>query len=61
MEDYEQSGGPKEATTDENVELVPSLIKCDRRRSLHDTARQICISSGAVQSILTNRDVQGLG
>ena len=27
---------------------------CDRRRSLHETARQIGISLGAVQSILTD-------
>ena len=27
---------------------------CDRRRSLHDIARQIGISFGAVQSILTD-------
>ena len=26
MEDYEQSGLPKEATTDKNVELVHSLV-----------------------------------
>ena len=30
MEDYERSGRPKEATTDENVELVHSLIMCDK-------------------------------
>ena len=29
MEDYEQSGCPKEATSDENVELVHSLTMCD--------------------------------
>ena len=42
MEDYERSGRPKpfEATTDENVELVHSLIMCDRRRSLRDIPRQ---------------------
>ena len=43
----------------ENVERVHSLFICDRRRSLHDIARQTGISFGAVQSILT-RDVQGL-
>ena len=46
MEDYERSGRPKEATADENVELMHSLIMCDRRRSLRDTARQIGISYG---------------
>ena len=34
-----KSGLPKEATTDKNVELVHSLIMCDRRRSLHDIVR----------------------
>ena len=54
MEDYEGSGCPKEATPDENVQLVHSLIMCDRTRSLCDIARQIGISLGAVLSILTN-------
>ena len=57
MEDYKRFGHPKEATTDENVELVHSLILCDRR-SLNDIARQIGISFGAVQSILT--DILGM-
>ena len=48
MEDYDQSGNPKEATTNKNVELVHSLILCDRR-SLRDIARQIGISFGTVQ------------
>ena len=52
VEDYERSGRPKEATTDGNVELVHSLIMCDRRRRLRDIARQIGIRLGAVQSIL---------
>ena len=54
VEGYEWSGRPKEATTDENVELVHSLIMCDRRRSLRDIARQIGIRFGAVQYILTD-------
>ena len=33
-----------EATADENVECLLSLIICDRRTSLHDIARQIGIS-----------------
>ena len=32
VEDYEWSGCPKE-TTDENIELVQSLIMCDRRNA----------------------------
>ena len=54
MEDYEWSRCPKEATADKNIELVHSLIMCDRTRSLLDIARQIRISFGAIQSILTN-------
>ena len=53
MEDYERSGRPKEATSDETVEYVHSLIMCDRRRNMRDKAKQIGISFGAVQS-LTN-------
>ena len=33
MEDYERSEHPKEATTDENIELVHSLIMCDREEA----------------------------
>ena len=51
------SGTPKEAATDENAELVHCLIMCDRK-SLHDIARQIGISSGAVLSIST--DILGM-
>ena len=54
MEEYVWSGHPKQATTDKNVELVHSLIMCDRRRSLHDIASQIDIGFGALQSILTD-------
>ena len=44
---------PKEATTNECVELVHSLIMCDRR-SPRDIARQTDIHFGVVQSNLTN-------
>ena len=54
IEDDERSGPPKEATTDEEVEVVHSLVMCDRRRNLRDTAGEVGISFGAVQSILTN-------
>ena len=40
MGDYEWSVHSNEATTDENVELMHSLIICDRRRSLYDIAKQ---------------------
>ena len=56
VEGYEQSGHTKEATTDENVELVHSLIMCDRR-SLRNIARQTGISFGLDQYL---RDVKGL-
>ena len=48
----------KEASTEENVEYVLSLIMCDRRKSLRDIARQNGISLVAVQSILT--DILGM-
>ena len=50
--------GPKEATTDENVEIVHSLVMCDRRRNQRDIASEVGISFGAVQSILT--DILGM-
>ena len=31
IEDDERSGRPKDATTDENVEIVHNLVMCDRR------------------------------
>ena len=34
IEEDERSGCPKEATTDENIEIVHSLVMCDRRRNL---------------------------
>ena len=58
VEDYEWSWSPKEATTDENIEFVHSLIMCDRRRRLCDIAKQTGINFWAVQSILT--DVLGI-
>ena len=46
VEDYKRFGRPREATTDKNVELVHSLIMCDRRRSPHGIARKIGINLG---------------
>ena len=43
VEDYERSGRFKEATRVENIELVYSLIMCNRRRTLRDLARQMGI------------------
>ena len=56
VEDYDRSERHEEATTDENIELVVSL--CDRRRSLHDIARQIGTGFGAVKSVLV--DILGM-
>ena len=58
IEADERSGCPKEATTDENVEIVHSLVTCDRKRYLQHIATKAGISFGAVQSILT--DILGM-
>ena len=50
-EDDERSGCPKDATTDENVEIVHNLVMCDRRRDLISIASEVSISFGAVQKI----------
>ena len=57
MKDNVRSWRPNEATKNENVELLHSLIMFDRRRSLRDIARQIGMF-GAVQSVLT--DILGM-
>ena len=54
IEEDERSGSLKEATTDENVEIVHSLVMCDRRRNLRDRSSEVGIGSGAVQSIPTD-------
>ena len=54
IEDDERSGCRKETTTDVNVEIVHSLVICDRRRNPRDIASEVGISFGAVQSILTD-------
>ena len=53
---------PKEVITDdENVELVNSLIMCDRRRSLRDIDRRIGMFWGSSVYLDRHlRDVQGL-
>ena len=47
--DDERSGHPKDATTDENVEIVHNLVMCDRRRDLRSIASEVGISFGVVQ------------
>ena len=54
IEDRGQSGRPKDATTDENVKVVHTLVMCDRRRHLRIIASEVGISSEVVQSSLTN-------
>ena len=58
IDDDERSGRPKDATIDENVEIVHNLVMCDSRRDLRSIASEVGISFGAVQTILT--DVLGM-
>jgi hypothetical protein len=48
----------EEATNDETVEAVHDLVMCDRRRDLLSIAREVGISFGSVQAILT--DIYGM-
>ena len=58
IEDDARSGRPKDATTDENVEIIHNLVMCDRRRDLGSIASEVDISFGAVQTIHT--DILGM-
>ena len=58
IKDDEMSGRPKDATTDDNVEIVHNLVMCNRRRDLQSIASEVSISFGAVQKNLT--DVLGM-
>ena len=58
IEDDARTGRPKDATTDENVEIVHNLVMCDRRRYLRRIASEVGISFGAVQTIIT--DILGM-
>ena len=49
-----EDGRPKDATTSENVNVVHTLVMCDRRRHLRSTDSEVGISFGAVQLILTD-------
>jgi histone-lysine N-methyltransferase SETMAR len=53
IEDDEWLVWPKEATNDETAEHVHDLVMCDRRRDLQSIAREMDISFGSVQAILT--------
>ena len=48
VEDDGRSGHPKDATTDKNVNVVHTLVRCDRRRDLRSIASEVGISLGAV-------------
>ena len=56
--DDERSSRLKDATADENVKVVHTLVMCDRRRDLRNIASEVGIRFGAVQSILT--DILGM-
>ena len=46
-------GRLKDASPDENVNLLHTLVMCDKRRDLQSIASEVGISFGSVQSILT--------
>ena len=54
VEDDGRSGRPKDATADENVNVVHTLDRCDRRRDLRSIASEMGISFGVVKSTLTD-------
>ena len=58
IDDDQRSGRPKDASTDENVEIIHNLVMCDRRRDLQSIASEVHIKFGAVQTILT--DILGM-
>ena len=58
IEDDARSGSPKDATTDENVEIILNLVMCDRRLDLQSIVSEVGISFGAVQTIPT--DILGM-
>ena len=62
VEDDRRSGRPKDATTDENVKVVHTLVMCDtcRRRDQRSiaTGSEVGIRIGGVQPILT--DILGI-
>ena len=53
-----RSGCHKDATTDENIKVMHTVVMCDRRRDLRFIASEVGISIGAVQSILTDTRVE---
>ena len=49
-----RSGSPKDATTDENVEIVHNLVMCDKRPDLRSIVSEVDMRFVAVQTILTD-------
>jgi hypothetical protein len=45
---------PKGGTNDETAEAAHDLVMCDRRRDLRSIAREVGMSLGLVQAILTD-------
>ena len=58
VEDDGRSGRTKDATPDENVMVVHTLVMCNRGQDLRSIASEVGISFGAVQLILT--DILGM-
>jgi hypothetical protein len=46
-------GGKQKATNDETVKAVNDLVMCDKWRGLRIIAKEVGISFGAIQAILT--------
>ena len=59
-EDDERSGRPKDATTDENVKVVHTLVMCERRRNMQNIASEEGISFGTVYIINPITDSLGI-
>ena len=53
VEDDDLFVRPKDATADENIEVMHTLVMCDRRRDIRSITSEVSISLGEVQSILT--------
>ena len=49
IEDDGRSGCPKDATTDENIKVVHTLVMCDRRRDLQSIAKRALSTINANQ------------
>ena len=48
VEDDGRSGHPKDATADENVKVVHTLVMCDRRQYLRSIPSEMGIRFGAI-------------